>query len=220
MKKIPDPIRKRIHDVFPTRIYTVDVADYELLNKNLIKIIDEERDLYGSRNISNKSGGHQTKDGKFLDAPDCEYKSRVLLEMTRAIESFSSDMNVDLENFAVRCQESWANINVRGSGNMSHVHPMTHWACVYYVYVPENAGMFLINDPRGGIPQMYSMPYINDESPYKNDKLEPDTPEGRLLIFPGWMSHEVSPNMSDEKRYTIAANFSYYMKKDLTNQAN
>ena len=33
--------------------------------------------------------------------------------------------------------------------------------------------------------------------------------EGALLIFPSWLNHEVSINLSDEERISLAFNISY-----------
>jgi uncharacterized protein (TIGR02466 family) len=210
-------LRKEFHDIFSTRIYTIDIADSEILNEKLIKILDEETASGESRNISNIAG-HQTRDGLFLSDAESKPKQQLLQEMLRAITDISRAMEVDLENYIIECHESWSNINFPKSANMSHHHPMSHWACVYYVHVPENSGKLLINDPRGGITQMYAMPFASGKSPHKNDKIEPNIMAGRLVLVPGWLMHEVTPNLSDETRYTIAANFSYFMKKDLTNQ--
>jgi|LWDU01.1.fsa_nt_gi uncharacterized protein (TIGR02466 family) len=205
-------IRKEYYDIFPTRVFTVDIADSKFLNNRLIKLLKDDALTGESRSISN-IGGHQTKDGMFLDDTNSKAKHHLLQEMIRGINDISKSMHIDIENYDIECQQSWGNVNAPGAVNMIHMHPMTHWACVYYVCIPENSGKFIINDPRGALPHMYSTPYINGESPFKGDPLEPEISSGRLLIFPGWLSHEVSPNLSNENRYSIAANFSYVLKK-------
>ena len=108
-------------------------------------------------------------------------------------------ISVDLEidggiNFlnANEAKEAGANILVSGS-----------------TIFKENGGDFFFKDPRTSAdiakPAVKStLPFIDTHS--RGGYLHMNTEEGSLLMFPGWLEHGVTQNLSNEDRIVISFN--------------
>jgi len=111
---------------------------------------------------------------------------------------------------------AWANINRRGNGNASHVHPGAYWSGCFYVDdggidgQEEDGGALTFSDPRGPLPIMAN-PNVKIGLPGYltaglGERLFPKT--GMLVLFPSWLSHAVSAYHGDGTRISVAFNFS------------
>lgn len=106
------------------------------------------------------------------------------------IDNFDSRFHYSLNNY-------WVNINIPGSYNKlhNHVRPYTDSQGVsgtFYIEVPENSGNIIFKN--------------NDES------LEIKSANNKLLLFPSYLDHEVSKNLSLLNRYSIAFNYDMIKK--------
>ena len=92
----------------------------------------------------------------------------------------------------------WISLHEQCTYHPSHVHPGAAVSGVYYLQVPrDTAGQMVFSDPRGRLP-----PFASDIT------IMPE--EGRLVLFPPWLSHEVTPTCNrqdDEPRISIAFNY-------------
>jgi hypothetical protein len=73
-----------------------------------------------------------------------------------------------------------------------------------FALLPENAGHIKIFDPNP-VRMCFHPPY-KEVGPHNCFSQEFDPAEGRLVIFPGYVPHEVTPTMNDEERCSIAFN--------------
>lgn len=109
----------------------------------------------------------------------------------------------------------WTNINRAGHSNQTHCHPGATWAAVYYVddgYAgrsdPADGGELVLIDPRYPATMM-NAPDLRLRTPegvrYESEILiRPET--GRIVMFPGWLSHAVRPFHGAGTRISIAIN--------------
>ena len=129
--------------------------------------------------------------------------------------------NKELENFIIKnipksqfnkirsaATTSWVNINPKGSRNYRHHHFTLNnrhlFAGVYYVKVPENSGSIVFHDPRGNhLQASVDMQYLAGAAPPVY-AIQPK--EGECYYFPTWLEHEVTENLSEEDRISIAFN--------------
>jgi uncharacterized protein (TIGR02466 family) len=104
--------------------------------------------------------------------------------------------------------EAWANVNERGSSNARHYHGGCFWSAVYYVRVGSGeGGRLVLYDPRMPTLAMHAPPLrFRDAGGEREVKIEPR--EGRLVVFPSWLAHEVEQWQGDELRISIAINLS------------
>lgn len=96
----------------------------------------------------------------------------------------------------------WFNINPPGGYQGRHHHAMNLLGGTYYLDVPKDSGKIGFFDPN-------PFSYIHNQEPKAKNLIISDfdiiTTAGDLLIWPGWMDHEISVNKtSNENRVTIS----------------
>ena len=200
-----------VETFFPTCIYYFDHPTADETNKKIKKDINlwEKRDEKGIRR-SNSLGWHSAVDMHHRK----EYAPLIkeLFKMQKEIYG-AEGYHPDTEPI---CDNMWANVNYKYSHNKNHVHPGAQWSGVYYIKAPEKCGHIWFTDPCGQ--RHIDMPIMAD----KKDKpihywreVHYQPIEGRLIMFPGWLTHEVAPNMSDltgEKGWRVSVSFNFKQK--------
>ncbi len=211
-QKIVEPPKDTLfrEDWFSTAVWYVDHPTTERTNAKLIKDIDRwyDRDQKGIVR-SNSLGWHSAVDMHHRS----EYNHFTKWLFKKVNEIFTKmTYHQDTEAF---CDNMWANINKRYSHNRNHVHPGALWSGVYYIQTPKESGRIWFTDPRGEAHTM--VPRFNKEAKdrtlWREVYYEPMP--GRLILFPGWLSHEVEPNLNKEYdeedrrgwRYSLSFNF-------------
>jgi len=100
----------------------------------------------------------------------------------------------------------WININSKSSFHYRHPHPLNLFVAVYYVKVPPNSGNIILHNPQNNY-YMYMGPHmIESYNTFNSTTYSVQPKEGELLIFPGWLEHEVLPSNTDEERISISFN--------------
>tara|TARA_R100001510_G_C7578260_1_gene152219 strand:+ start:59 stop:703 length:645 start_codon:yes stop_codon:yes gene_type:complete len=199
---------------YHTAIHYKDLNNSKKLNKDLIEQIKKwkQKDEKGISR-SNALGWHSTTNMHHKK----EYQSLVkeLFKMQQEIyerESYHPNTEPILYNM-------WANVNYKYSYNKSHVHAGAQWSGVYYIKAPQNCGKIWFTDPCGQ--RHTEIPIMNPNKPkpshyWREVFYEPI--EGRIIMFPGWLTHEVAQNMCDLKgedgwRVSVSFNFAQRWKK-------
>ena len=200
---------------YHTGIYFKDLDNSKELNQHLFKHIKQwkKRDEKGITR-SNSLGWHSAVD--MHHRKEYHGLTKELFKMQQEIyinESYHPNTEPILDNM-------WANVNYKYSHNKNHVHPGAQWSGVYYIKAPENCGHIWFTDPCGQ--RHMDLPVMDPDKPkpihyWREVHYAPI--EGRIIMFPGWLVHEVAPNMSDltgEKgwRVSVSFNFAQRWKKD------
>ena len=95
----------------------------------------------------------------------------------------------------------WTNVNEVGSKNVLHTHTTDAWAGIYYLQA-EGTGNLVFTNPANLLLQ------CNPKSPYtRKTGIKPE--DGMLVIWPGWVPHEVLENKSNKQRINIAWGINY-----------
>lgn len=96
---------------------------------------------------------------------------------------------VNDQDFNISVVQSWAIVYEKGDGAVKHSHADTLISAVFYANVETSA------------------------SPLKFENGPTILPEnGMLVVFPGWLKHEVPPMRFDSKRIAIAFNLNCTLK--------
>tara|TARA_R100001460_G_scaffold9710_1_gene23131 strand:+ start:323 stop:1051 length:729 start_codon:yes stop_codon:yes gene_type:complete len=211
-KKKINYVHKTTRELFyATPIFYKDLVNAKELNKHLWKHIKswKKRDEKGI-NRSNSLGWHSAVDMHHR----IEYAPLIkeLFQMQEEIYK-AEGYHPDTEPV---CDNMWANVNYKYSHNKNHVHPGAQWSGVYYIKTPPKCGHIWFTDPCGQ--RHIDMPIMEDKirKPvhyWREVHYEPI--EGRLIMFPGWLVHEVAPNMSDltgEKGWRVSVSFNFKQK--------
>ena len=90
----------------------------------------------------------------------------------------------------------WTNVNDKGAKNSLHTHTPDAWAGIYYVQA-EGTGNLLFYNPANVLQQ------CEPKSPFIK-KMGIPPKDGMLILWPGWVPHEVEENTSDKQRINLA----------------
>ena len=114
---------------------------------------------------------------------------------------------------AVEITGSWANVNAPGAAHTMHNHPNNYLSGVYYVQTQPGADTINFHDPR--LQTGIIRPPVTELSSHNTDQVVVAVSNGKLLMFPAWLSHSVAPNESEGMRISISFNlmFSRFTKE-------
>ena len=186
--------------VFPTTIFYYTIPNHKELNKKLIKEIYRLEKSSEDKNVirSNQGGYHSNLDlqlnSKFNDL------TKEILKVSNEI--IARDYTYEIyykQGYKVnKIKAMWFNINKYLNHNTTHMHPNSWVSGAYYLKTPDIKSKCLdFDDP------VRERTYT--ESFSANTYRHPVC-EGMLVLFPGWLTHSVPPNMSKEDRITISFN--------------
>jgi len=204
--------------LFATPLVIYDVPDAVALNGELRRIIVEREKSQPTTQHSNLGGWQSSWDmDRWGGAPALK-----LLAIGRNVANrFTTDRAGNTGSgphpgyFAVTWRGNmWANINRTGDANEFHSHPGAYWSGVYYVddggidADPALGGELEFMDPRGPLPAV-TAPHLGFAMPGglsggATERVQPKA--GRMVLFPGWMMHQVRPYRGTAERISIAFN--------------
>jgi len=106
----------------------------------------------------------------------------------------------------------WVNINEPGNflldSNTPHVHPGYFLSCVYYPKgLPESGNLYLLS-PFNGVVESIPAEHLEHSTGFCDTRWSVTPEPGKLVMFPSWLMHWVTPNYSDDDRISIAFNIS------------
>ena len=101
----------------------------------------------------------------------------------------------------------WANVNHPGGYNRPHLHPNCLFSGVYNIKAPKNSGVLKLIDPRPGIQMIMPRRKPGELPPQFWRDVNYQPLDGRIIMFPAWMWHEVETNLSNEIRVSVSFNF-------------
>jgi uncharacterized protein (TIGR02466 family) len=189
-----------VYNLFPTPVWVVDLEPeiYEGLNADILHCLD---DLSTDRPPVPIGGTLQTDTNLHKFDEFASLTDRIL-EGTEAVLKF---LEVEYSNFEIT--GCWANINPVGGLNTPHTHPNNYLSGVYYVQTMEGADSIFFSDPR---PQAIVVrPPFGKDNAYTGNEVSMEAKEGRLIIFPAWLSHGVPPNRGNRDRISISFNIMF-----------
>jgi uncharacterized protein (TIGR02466 family) len=205
---VPKVLRLERELFYATPIFFKDIENSEELNKHLLKNIYKwkNRDEKGIIR-SNSLGWHSA-----VDMHNRKEYHGLVKELFKMQEEIYQAEGYHPDTEAV-CDNMWANVNYKYSHNKNHVHPGAQWSGVYYIKVPENSGHIWFTDPCGE--RHMELPIMADKKQkpthyWREVHYQPI--EGRLIMFPGWLTHEVAQNMSNlkgEKGWRVSVSFNF-----------
>ena len=103
----------------------------------------------------------------------------------------------------------WANVNGQFNFNAMHIHADALMSGVIYLKVArEDQGVIQFFDAREGSPAAYWRCFMNlpDETEMTQGVVTVTPREGDILLFPGWLKHWVTPNLTDDVRVSVSFN--------------
>ena len=117
--------------------------------------------------------------------PPCSLVDSIIEEMRMDFYAATKE-NIVVTNY-------WSHIHQKDMSTITHNHIPSYVSSVLYVKIPENAGHIVFSSK--------SNPY---DTPHST-KFKPE--EGVYYIFPSFLDHFVTRNMSDDIRISLSFNF-------------
>jgi len=193
---------------FHTPIFFKDLPNGKELNKHLLKHIKKwKKDDQKGIVRSNSLGWHSAVD--MHHRKEYHPLTKELFKMQAEIYQAEGYH----PNTEAICDNMWANINYKYSHNKNHVHPGAQWSGVYYIQTPKDCGKIWFTDPCG---QRHIDVAIMDPNKTKPShywrEVHYQPIEGRIIMFPGWLTHEVAQNVCNfkgEKGWRISVSFNF-----------
>ena len=184
-------------NLFPTIIHQFDVNGFDEIQNQLIDYAYNLRKEDEGVCISNY-GGWQS---------NCFYVENEDDMLHHFIINCLAGFPVIDESFNIKV-DAWVNINKPGDYNIKHNHPTADLAGVLYIKCPEDCGVIQFDCPTAFQSHNELHSYIDD---FKNQNnlfhcfyFKPT--EGRILVFPSHLNHQVLQNKSNEDRISVSFN--------------
>ena len=177
---------------FSIPIFYHDLKNSNEINRRLKKLILDWKDEDEGMVKSNVLGWHSTDDMNVK--PQFSFFIDEINNLQNEIHLTEEYAN----NTELRVENMWANINHKYSYNRFHTHPGSLWSGVYYVQSPPNCGSILfklVDRDLYGTPT-YEKDNI-DRQTHQWQTIEHKPIEGRVILFPSWLGHEVQQNLTD-----------------------
>ena len=187
--------------LFPTCIHIFETEDFESIKDELVEHVYQENDKDPEGRIISNRGGWQSRD---------YIKDDKILSIIRNIIYELPVLDKGI-NFDIEC---WFNINCKGDYNNKHVHPNSDFSGVFWLKTPKECGNIVFESPHNFSSYMemqsYTEKFKHDSGFTYNCIFKPV--EGKMLIFPSSLQHEVEPNESDEDRISVSFNIKLLTK--------
>lgn len=201
--------------LFPTPVILHDLKEATNINGELETRIRAHQTIHKGINRSNYGGWHSNSDMMVW----CEDISRIILsEAINQATKYTADIHANGKRDFVFDAQMWANINGPGDSNQSHCHTGALWSGVYYVDNGEDdpnvdvEGELILTDPRFPMNTMYMPDLVtrdrNNAPQHSQYPIRPTN--GRLVMFPSWLTHSVRPYKGKRERISVAFNLTVH----------
>lgn len=195
----------RLHNLFPIPVYEHVPSFQEIflvqqeIKENLSVIFENDK----FENPPGWDDGVSTNIKHRFNTIDY-YK---LLNLKKYIEKHVRkyiSMSRAYENKSVFLSHSWMNITENGAFQDSHQHQDSVISGVYYYQTNGEDGDLVLETPNPYM-QLELFPFGHDF--YKYFTFKPTV--GKIIVFPGWLRHQVCKNLTSEKRISVSFNYLY-----------
>lgn len=185
--------------LFPTRLWSFELDVTDTFNAELAELILARSREMPSTTRGERTGGWQSDTSFFGWSPAAEALRHLSFCAVRSLHSSLAE----IEGMHLR---GWANLLGGGDCFSPHTHGGSSWSGVYWVdggdSSPENGGLFAIRDPRAGASMVESPLSAFDNACAA--ELQPMA--GKMIVFPSWLVHWVSPYRGTRPRISVSFN--------------
>ena len=189
----------KVVNIFPSSIHSLGINNFDEYKDRLIKETYQERDEDPiGRKISNYGGWQSNQ----INIQECKSETlkKVIIDSLSEVRSIFKNVSMIIEG--------WKNINAPGNFNVKHNHPRSNLSGVLWIRAPKNSGNIVFTSPqffdRFNELDSYTEEFKYNSNCYMTYYFPPT--EGRILLFPSSLEHEVEENKSDEDRISYSFN--------------
>jgi uncharacterized protein (TIGR02466 family) len=181
-------------DIFKQSII-IDHYFNDELDKNLIKILDEE-EKNNKGVIRSNQGGFQTD---FIN-------DRFIQEsfLKKSIQLLSIYFESKKKNIKVEIKGLWINKNLKNDYNSIHVHPNSSFSGVYYLKIVDKGGELVFSN--NDVSSIFNENSLFFKNPEFEDIFIVTPQKNNFILFPSHLQHYVKPNQTEESRISVSFN--------------
>ena len=188
-------------NLFPSIIHQFDVNGFSEIKDKLIDYVYDCK-----KNDSEGRGEWQSITFSFNDKDKKDILQSFLTNCLSEFPPIKKSVNLSMR--------AWVNISKPGGYLAKHHHPDCNLAGVLWIKALQNSGNIVFHNPRTFDPFLQSAKkreidsYTDDFKNKFNIYSDYDFPptEGRILIFPSYLEHQVRENKSNEDRISVSFN--------------
>ena len=189
----------KVTTIFPTCIHSLEIDNFDTHRDQLIKESYQGRDEDPiGRKLSNR-GGWQSDQVNILQCKS-ETLKKIITDSLVGFKPIKNKVSIIIEG--------WTNINAPGNFNVKHDHPRSNLSGVLWIKTPKNSGNLVFTSPQlfNKFQELcnYTDEFKYDTKSYMTYYFPPT--EGRILLFPSSLEHEVEENKSNEDRISYSFN--------------
>ena len=189
-------------DVFGTPVMVFDVPDAEDVNREIVERLLEEEGRTAGLVHSNRGGWHSEVDLMKRPQPCFQWLTRMLVDhVTKVVAALSAQAGLASPP-RPRLVNEWAMVMRQGDYTLMHDHMDADWATAYYADAGDaegqGSGGLAFSDPRPGLrrAEFNLFPGLFTVQPRS----------GALVVFPGWLKHQVYTYEGRRPRVSISSN--------------
>lgn len=193
--------------VFPTPFWYVEYEDYEEINQAILAEIArvDWSSEHAQRGLQYEVENRHHED-IFITPESVPSSVAIINAFGHHCLEIARALAWDLESNELRITDLWAHVTLPGKNTQTHHHAPAQLSCAYYVKAPAGCGnLRFIDDRKHRILE-----------PASNITVEIPSKEGRMVIFPAWLSHYVEENRSQQDRVSISMNAKLIPKQALS----
>ena len=184
-------------NIFPVPIHIFDVNGFEEIQNQLIDYAYNLKKEDKGVSISNYGGWQSTG---FFVGNELDVLHNFIINCLAEFPVIEKSTNLTVH--------AWININKPGDFNVKHNHPGVDLAGVLWIKCPKDCGNIVFDPPTAfqshNEIKSYTDDFKNENNIYHSYYFNPT--EGRILIFPSHLDHQVKENKSNEDRISLSFN--------------
>ena len=184
--------------IFPVPIHQFDVNEFgEIQNELIDYAYGLKRKEPKGVSLSNYGGWQSTG---FVIENDDDILHHFIINCLSGFPVIQKSVNINID--------AWVNINKSGDYNTKHQHPNCDLSGVLWIKCSENCGNIIFQSPVEFQTyteiESYTEEFKNHNNYFHSYYFTPT--EGRILVFPSHLQHEVLENKSNEDRISVSFN--------------
>jgi len=174
--------------LFPTPVLLIDnfISDNERLDLiNHIKTLDYH--LHGSLSINSRS--------TFRGDNECALSEEIANRIQEQIDNFLEILGIS----SAKLDNSWVNVQGKGSQLLTHMHPNSKVSGSLYLNVDENSSKLYFYNPNPHNKFQYHV----DETHFNYDFIYIKPKNCQLVLFPSWLEHGSNGEINNTEDRTV-----------------
>ncbi len=188
----------RTNLLFPVPIHQFDVNGFDEIKNDLIDYAYDLKNKEPEGVLISNQGGWQSSDFSVNNEDDLLHS--FIINCLAGFPVIDESFNIKVD--------AWININKPGNYNIKHNHPGVDLAGVLWIKCPKDCGNIVFDPPTAfqshNEIKSYTDDFKNENNIYHSYYFNPT--EGRILIFPSHLDHQVKENKSNEDRISLSFN--------------